>query len=108
LALRETRLGSVSGDIGLPSLTFMTLDDFIDNLTKKQAEFIKELRCGIPSHSWRRIAHIVGDKYGIEHCTFEHDLAGERVIDGIQMVGQELCQVAADYLGEESSEAPWN
>lgn len=82
----------------------MTLDDFIANLTKDQAEHIRELRCGLITHSWRVIAHEVAVKYDISDATVDH---GDYV-DGNQMAGMDICDAAAKFFGENFQDDPWN
>lgn len=64
-------------------------------LTKEQAEFIKNLRCGLITHSWRSIA----SKWYVKYKTG---------LNGNQLFGKELCENAAKLLGEDPSDEPWN
>lgn len=62
-------------------------------MTKLEAEFIKNLRCNNPIHSWRRISEIYIDTFG-----------GPESLYGNQLYGKELCDEAAKVLEEK----PWD
>ena len=66
-------------------------------LTLEQCIYIKELRCGKITHSWRRISELYCEKYRVEW-----DLHGN------QMHGIDLCEEAAKLLDENPHEEPWN
>lgn len=66
-------------------------------MTQKVAQRIADLRLGKPQHSLRRIAEIIYD----EHPESIKGL-GWRLSKGVrgnQMLGQDLCQKAAEVLG---------
>jgi len=67
------------------------------NLTLEQAIIIKIWRCGKLPHSWRRIAEKAYQEWG--------EQVGSK--DGNQMVGYELCEKAAELLGENQFEGSW-
>lgn len=63
-------------------------------LTKEQVEFIKDLRCD-KNYTWRAVASAC-------HREFDGDWNSN------QIAGMDLCKLAANILGENYMEPPWN
>lgn len=59
-------------------------------MTQIEAEFLKNLRCNKPIHSWRRISEVYIETFG-----------GPETLFGDQSYGKELCEQAAKFLNEQ-------
>ncbi len=67
-----------------------------ENVTVIQAELIRLWRAD-EGYSWRSVAAAAHREFG-----------GDWQPDSNQLWGQELCRAAANILGEDPEEAPWN
>jgi len=65
-------------------------EHYVESMNKEIADYIKSLRCSEVGHSWRSVATEVAEKYP--------DL---NVIDGNQIDGKFLCEVAMAFLKED-------
>jgi hypothetical protein len=65
-----------------------------DSMTVDQARFVRRLRVEL-GHTWRGVA---------EECAAEWD--GDWGF--MQPAGREICERAAEVLGEDGQKAPWN
>lgn len=71
------------------------------NMTKKQAEIIRELRVD-KGYTWRAVAHACHDLQW-----WSPDEYWDRV-PSTQPMGMALCEVAAEFFNENYQEPPWN
>jgi len=67
------------------------------DMTQEQCEYVRELRCGKITHSWRGVSEAYCDKFDTDN-----------ELHGNQMHGIELCEEAAKFFGEDHNLEPWN
>ncbi len=77
-------------------------DDLKRHVTLERAQQLKQFRC-VDDGSWRGVAVGCWETWGkdIGDESWNH-------IPSHQFVGQSLCEIAAEMLGEDAYKEPWN